>query len=63
MEKTKISLSNEECSRIVDNIDMWLKLLGGVFSLNPATHDQYHDLRDGQIPELRRKWWYVSSPN
>ena len=61
-EKTHMTLSNKECSAIVDTTEMWLKLLGGVFNANPTTHDQYCDLRYNQIPTLKGKSWYVTNP-
>ena len=60
--KTHMTLSSKECSGIVDSIEMWSKLLGGVFNANPATHEQYRDLRYNQIPTLKGKSWYIANP-
>ena len=60
--KTHMTLSSKECSGIVDSIEMWSKLLNGIFLLNPITHNQYLDLRYNKIPELKRQSWYVAKP-
>ena len=60
--KTHMTLSNKECSAIVDTMEMWLTMLSGLFNLNPATHEQYRDLRYNKIPQLKGQSWYVAKP-
>ena len=59
-DKTHMVLSANECSRIVDGMETWMRLLNGVLTLNPNTYEQYRSLHDVQIPALKRTSWYRS---
>ena len=60
-EKTHITLSNRECSDIVDSMEMGLKLLSVLIARKPALYERYHNLRDVQIPMLKQASWYIPS--
>ena len=60
-EKTHMTLSNRECSNIVDSMEMGLKLLSVLVGRRPALRERYHDLRDVQIPRLKQASWYIPS--